>query len=58
LEFDLKHSLADTGLITCEERDALKILEQERGKWEAEDMQERERERAQDRLMAQVKGSA
>ncbi len=54
LEFDLKHGLARVDTIVCEERDGLKILEQERGKWEGEEMKEREREREQDAAVRQA----
>ena len=46
LEFDLKHFRMSRDEVSCEERDALKTLEHERGKWEQEEsrrmMEERE----------------
>ncbi len=54
LEFDLKHGLARVETIVCEERDGLKILEQERGKWEVEEMRERDRDREQQQAMRTV----
>ncbi len=48
LEFDLQHFRVETNAVTCEERDALRILEQERRVWEREDMKRREEQRGVD----------
>lgn len=52
LEFDTKHFRVDWADVTAEEVQALKILEQERGKWQAED-QERRREEWEEQRRAQ-----
>jgi len=56
LEFDLKHGLGRPDRVTCEERDALRTLEHERGKWEHEEMKAREVERQSEQMMRATQG--
>ena len=51
VEFDLKHGLAHMDLVTCEERDALRALEQERARWEHEEHKRMREEAEQSRIM-------
>lgn len=50
LEFDARHFRIDWADITCEERDAIKILETERGRWDRESAKRVEQERELEKL--------
>jgi len=54
LDFDTSHFTVDWADITCEEDQALKILTQERSKWESERRDEQRQEQEQARLMDQM----
>jgi hypothetical protein len=54
LEFDCKHFAVPWTDVTAEEAWALKVLEQERGKWEKEQSDERAEQQRQEAAMRQM----
>lgn len=55
LEFDMKHFRLGRDEVTCEERDAIQILEQERGRWEHDEYERREQERQMETAVGQIR---
>lgn len=53
-EFDCKHYVVDPSAVDVEVREGLKILEQERGKWEKETRERQEEEREEQRRLLEV----
>ncbi len=58
LDFDCERFRVGWGEITCEEAGALKILKQERDKWQREDSKERQQEMERQRLASNAQAKA
>lgn len=53
-EFDAKHYYVDPGAVSAEVREGLKVLEQERGRWEKETREESERKRQEQQRVQEM----